>query len=145
MNSQHPYTLIPTNELNWRLSNLMKLPNADILERTGSDMLSARLWKLPPQSASTWHKHVNQEEFYFLLEGKGRIRINETTYSLDKYGSAHVCPNCMRQVFNDSNEDALWLIVGAPETEKLPAQGGDPSLFYPEDPKQLPAEMNHVR
>lgn len=144
MTSKQPYTLIPPGELNWRLSNLMKLPNADILERTGSDMLSARLWRLPPKSASTWHKHVNQEEFYFLLEGAGRIRINESTFSIEKHGSVHVHPDCMRQVFNDSDEEALWLIVGAPETEVLPAQGGNPELFYPEDPTQLPPEMKGV-
>jgi hypothetical protein len=27
--------------------NLMKIPNADYLERTGSENLGARLWRLP--------------------------------------------------------------------------------------------------
>ena len=53
----------------------MRIPNADYLERTGSENLSARLWRLPPMSASTLHKHVRQEEFYFVLEGPGRLRV----------------------------------------------------------------------
>ena len=63
------YFLIKPEDLSWRLSNLMKIPNADFLERTGSENLSARLWRLPPQSANTLHKHIRQEEFYFVLEG----------------------------------------------------------------------------
>jgi len=42
----------------------MKIPNADFLERTGSEHLGARLWRLPPKSANTLHKHTRAEEFY---------------------------------------------------------------------------------
>src|SRR6267154_2717621 len=52
----------------------MKIPNPDFLERTGSENLSARLWRLPPGSANTLHKHVRQEESCFELEGVGRMQ-----------------------------------------------------------------------
>jgi hypothetical protein len=42
------YHLIKPEDLSWRPSNLMKIPNADYLERTGSENLGARLWRLPP-------------------------------------------------------------------------------------------------
>src|SRR6188474_1983833 len=80
------YTLIGPDDLQWRLSNLMKIPNADFLERTGSENLSARLWRLPPGSASTLHKHIRQEEFYFLLEGVGRMRVGNETLTVPKHG-----------------------------------------------------------
>jgi len=35
--------LITPEDLAWRPSNLMKLPNADFLERTKSELLGARL------------------------------------------------------------------------------------------------------
>ena len=63
------YILIKPEDLLWRPSNLMKIPNADYLERTGSHNLGARLWRLPPRSANTLHKHIYAEEFYFVLEG----------------------------------------------------------------------------
>src|SRR5580765_2186023 len=44
------YHLIKPEGLLWRPSNLMKIPNADYLERTGSENLGARLWRLPPKS-----------------------------------------------------------------------------------------------
>src|SRR3974377_2003713 len=68
------YHLIEPKDLFWRPSNLMQIPNADYLERTGSENIGARLWRLPPKSANTLHKHIRQEEFYFVLEGVGRVR-----------------------------------------------------------------------
>ena len=59
--------LIKPEDLFWRPSNLMRIPNADYLERTGSENLGARLWRLPPKSANTLHKHIRAEEFYFVL------------------------------------------------------------------------------
>src|SRR3954447_18708963 len=86
MNPIQGYHLIAPDDLSWRLSNLMKIPNADFLERTGSENLSARLWRLPPGSASTLHQHVRQEEFYFVLEGVGRMRVHGTTLTVPKHG-----------------------------------------------------------
>jgi hypothetical protein len=57
------YHLIKPEDLAWRPSNLMRIPNADYLERTGSENIGARLWRLPPRSANTLHKHIRAEEF----------------------------------------------------------------------------------
>lgn len=139
------YYLIEPADLFWRPSNLMRIPNADFLERTKSENLSARLWRLPPKSASTLHKHLRQEEFYFLLEGIGRMRIGEKTLTIPKYGGVLVGPEQLRQLFNDTDSEALWLVVGAPEELELlqgsKSTGVDLSLIYPVDPKQLPKEM----
>ncbi len=139
------YFLITPDDLNWRLSNIMRIPNADYLERTGSENLAARLWRLPPKSASTLHKHIRQEEFYFVLEGVGRMRVGDTTLTVPKYGGVLVGPRELRQVFNDADSEVLWLIVGAPEeTEFLPGSKIKPdmSIIYPVDPKQLPQELS---
>ncbi|HXF11274.1 MAG TPA: cupin domain-containing protein [Desulfuromonadaceae bacterium] len=141
------YCLITPGDLHWRPSNLMKIPNADFLERTGSENLSARLWRMPPKSANTLHKHIRQEEFYFVLEGTGRIRVGDQTLTVPKHGGLLVGPDQLRQVFNDTDEEVLWLIVGAPEELEF-LQGSkskmDLSLIYPVDPKQLPPELAGV-
>src|SRR5439155_16732419 len=111
------YFLIVPDDLHWRPSNLMKIPNADYLERTGSQILGARLWRFPPKSANTLHKHVRAEEFYFVLEGIGRMRIKGETLSVPRYGGVLVGPRLLRQVFNDTDIEALWLIAGVPEAE----------------------------
>ena len=142
------YVLIKPEELFWRPSNLMRIPNADYLERPGSENLSARLWRLPSKSASTLHKHIRQEEFYFVLEGLGRMRVGDETLSVPKYGGVLVGPGQLRQVFNDTDTEVLWLIVGAPEELEFlqgsKSTGVDLSLIYPVDPKQLPKELAGV-
>src|SRR5438093_12868993 len=124
------YFLITPNDLHWRPSNLMKIPNADFLERTKSENLGARLWRLPPKSANTLHKHIRAEEFYFVLEGVGRMRVGEETLSVPKYGGVLVGPEQLRQVFNDTYAEVLWLILGAPE-EWAFLQGSKPKTDLP--------------
>lgn len=147
MKSFQGYQLITPHDLQWRPSNLMRIPNADFLERTGSENLGARLWRMPPRSANTLHKHIRSEEFYFVLEGTGRMRVGEETLTVPKHGGVLVGPDQLRQVFNDTNEDVLWLIIGGPEELEF-VQGSkskvDLSLFYPQDPKQLPKELAGV-
>lgn len=148
MNAISGYRLITPDDLTWRPSNLMRIPNADYLERTGSELLGARLWRLPPKSANTLHKHVIAEEFYFVLEGVGRIRVGEETLTVPRYGGVLVGPSLLRQVFNDTETDTLWLIVGAPEeTEFLQGSKSktDLSRFYPVDPTQLPPQLEGVQ
>jgi mannose-6-phosphate isomerase-like protein (cupin superfamily) len=141
------YHLVEPKDLFWRPSNLMQIPNADYLERTGSENIGARLWRLPPKSANTLHKHIRAEEFYFVLEGVGRMRVGEETLTVPKYGGVLVGPDQLRQVFNDTDAEVLWLIIGAPEELEF-LQGSkskmDLSLIYPVDPKQLPKELTGV-
>ena len=144
MNTFQGHCLIRPEDLRWRLSNLMRIPNADYLERTGSEHLGARLWRLPPRSANTLHRHVRSEEFYLVLEGVGRMRVGEETLTVPRLGAVLVGPEQLRQVFNDTEHDVLWLIVGAPEeTEFLQGSRSatDLSRFYPTDPRQLPREL----
>ncbi len=74
----------------------------------------------------------------------GRIRENSRTRSIT---SPRFGPDQLRQVFNDTDIDVLWLIVGAPEeTQFLPGAKAKPemSLIYPVDPKQLPKELARI-
>jgi mannose-6-phosphate isomerase-like protein (cupin superfamily) len=135
------FFVINPEDLSWRLSNLMRIPNADFLERTKSEILGARLWRLPPKSANTLHRHPKMEEFYFVVEGTGRMRIGNQTITVPKLGGVLVGPELLRQVFNDTDADVLWLIVGAPEKELAHGESLDEKLLYPQDPTQLPPEL----
>ena len=94
------YFLIKPEDLSWRPANLMKIPNADFLERTGSENLSARLWRYPPKSAGTLHKHIRQEEFYLVLEGTGRLRVGDETLTVPRYGGVLVGPDQLRHRYS---------------------------------------------
>jgi hypothetical protein len=90
---------------------------------------------------------VNRQEFYFVLEGVGRMRVGDETLTVPKYSGVLVGPEPLRQMFNDTDAEVLWLIVGAPEElEFLPGAKTKPdiSLIYPVDSKQLPKELAGV-
>ena len=76
-----------------------------------------------------------------MIEGVGRIRIEDETLTVPKHGGVLVGPQLLRQVFNDSESDVLWLIVGAPEKEFEVGETHDPNNYYPVDPMQLPKEL----
>jgi len=76
------------------------------------------------------------------------MRVGEQTLTVPKYGGVLVGPDQLRQVFNDTDAEVLWLIIGAPEElEFLPGSKSqmDLSLIYPNDPKQLPKELSGVQ
>jgi len=83
-----------------------------------------------------------------VLEGTGRLRVGDETLTVPRYGGVLVGPDQLRQVFNDTDDEVLWLIVGAPEElEFLPGAKTKPdmSLIYPTDPTRLPRELAGVQ
>jgi uncharacterized cupin superfamily protein len=138
------YQLIKPDDLSWQTSTTMRIRNADYLERTGSENLSARLWRLPPKSANTLHQHVRQEEFHSVLEGTGPMRAGDETLTVPRYRGVLVGPDQLRQVCNDTDVEVLSLIVGAPaELDLLPTARTKPDLspIYAVDPTQLPEQL----
>ena len=73
------------------------------------------------------------------------MRVGDETLTVPKYGGVLVGPDQLRQVFNDTDAEVLWLIIGAPEELEFlqgsKSTGVDLSLIYPVDPKQLPKEL----
>ena len=115
----------------------MRAARATVTSARGSGVL-------PPKGANTLHKHIRREEFYFVLEGMGRMRVGDETLTMPRYSGVLVGPDQLRQVFNDTDTEVLWLIIGAPEELEF-LQGSkskmDLSLIYPVDPTQLPKEL----
>ena len=96
---------------------------------------------------SNFWNDCNHAVPYFVLEGTVRLRVDDQTLTVPKYGGVLVGPDQLRQVFNDTDAEVLWLIIGAPEELEF-LQGSksqmDLSLIYPVDPKQLPKELDGV-
>jgi quercetin dioxygenase-like cupin family protein len=120
----------------WRPSNLMGVMNTDLAKQLEVETLGARLWRLSPGQANTRHRHRDEWELYVLLEGQGRLRVDGELVTLAPLSAVIVEPTTIRQVFNDTNEDQLWLIVGAPSESVL-----TPEELYPDGPRVLPPEL----
>ena len=127
----------------WRPSNQMGVQNTDLAKQLGAETLGARLWRLAPGQASTKHRHVDTTELYVVLEGTGRMRIGDELHTLAPLSSVLVEPEVVRQIFNDLDEDALWLVFGTPNeaANTLEMSPETLALLYPDGPKALPPEL----
>jgi hypothetical protein len=118
--------------------------------------LASRVWKLSIQSEGKVHAAKPIFEILLVLrfhpkqmpaQRFGQVqreRIGEQTLTIPQHGGVLVGPEHLRQVFNDTEAEVLWLIVGAPEQELEPGETLDQKLVYPVDPKQLPKELDGV-
>ena len=137
------HTVLPAAEAFWRPSNQMGVLNTDLAKQLGVSEFGARLWRLAPGQASTRHRHLRQTELYIVLEGTGRIRVETELLTLAPLSALVVQPHAVRQVFNDTDADALWLVFGTPaetgNTLELTPEVLD--RLYPDGPKALPPEL----
>lgn len=138
------YRLLPAAEAFWRPSNQMGIGNADLAAQLGAEKLGARLWRLQPGQASTRHRHFKQEELYLLLEGSGRMRVDDELLTLGPLDTVLVEPDSARQLFNDTAADQLWFVAGAPPelANTLEMSPEQLASLYPDGPKALPPELS---
>jgi quercetin dioxygenase-like cupin family protein len=138
------HRLLRAGDALWRESNQMGVLNTDLAKQLEATALGARIWRLGPGQASTRHRHAAQEELYVLLEGRGRIRIDGgEPLELAPLDALVVDPDSVRQVFNDTDVDALWLVVGAPPeaANTLEMTADQLRSLYPDGPRALPPEL----
>jgi len=141
------HRVLPAREAFWRPSNQMGVLNTDLAKQLQALTLGARLWRLHPGQASTRHRHRQTHELYLLLEGTGRIRVGEHLHTLEPLSSVAVEPAEVRQIFNDTQYDQLWFVVGAPPEpgNTLEMTAEQLAWLYPDGPKALPPELATVR
>jgi uncharacterized cupin superfamily protein len=137
------YAVLRAEDQFWRPSNQMGVLNTNLASQLSADSLGARLWRLEPGQASTRHRHLTQHELYLVLEGSGRIRVDDELLTLSTFSTILVSPESVRQIFNDTTADTLWLVVGAPPeaADTLQMTPELLSVCYPDGPTALPPEL----
>ena len=137
------HRLLKAEDAFWRPSNQLSVQNTDLAKQLEATTLSARLWRLAPGQTSTRHRHREEEELYVLLEGRGRVRVDEELLDLEPLDALLVEPRTVRQLFNDTDADQLWLVVGAPPELANTLEMSEEQLrdMYPDGPKALPPEL----
>ena len=137
------YRVLTAGDAFWRPSNQMGVLNTDLAKQLGAETMGARLWRLAPGQASTRHRHRRSTELYVVLEGEGRLRAGDDVLTLPTLSAVLVDPHVVRQPFNDTAADQLWLVVGAPAepANTLEMTEEDLAWLYPDGPKALPPEL----
>src|SRR3954468_1427546 len=137
------FRVLPAADAFWRPSNQMRVLNTDLAKPLDASSMGARLWRLRPGQASTRHRHVAQTELYVVLEGTGRMRVDDELLTLEPLSAVLVEPDTVRQVFNDTDAEALWLVLGTPAeaANTLEMTPEELAALYPDGPKALPPEL----
>lgn len=137
------YELLRSEQMGWRATNVLGAENVDLGICLGISTFGARLWRFHPGQASLSHRHQLQEELYVLLEGAGRIRVDDDVLTLRPIDALLVGVDAVRQIFNDTGVDQLWLVVGAPrEHFKIPELTDEQRAYlYPGGLDALPPEL----
>lgn len=78
-----------------------------------------------------------------MLEGTGRIHVEDESLTLPPLSALVVEPDTVRQVFHDTDADALWLVAGAPAeaANTLDITLEQLAELYPDGPKTMPPEL----
>ncbi len=137
------FTVLAAPDAHWRPSNQMGVLNTDLARQLAAPGFGARLWRLRAGQASTRHRHLRQTELYVVLEGTGRIRVEDQLLTLEPLSAVLIEPRTVRQVFNDTDAEALWLVVGTPHETANTLEMSDAQLaeLYPDGPRALPPEL----
>ncbi len=119
-----------------------------IAPRLGAQKLGYNITAVPPgKRAFPFHNHRVNEEMFFVLSGKGEVRIGKEKYAL-RAGDIVACPpggpETAHQIINTGNEELRYLAVSTkmspeiaeyPDSNKFgvlaefPATGGAPQMF----------------
>lgn len=137
------FRVLRAEDAHWRPSNQMRILNTDLAKQLGAGPFGARLWRLAPGQSSTRHRHAEQTELYVLLEGTGRLRVEGELLTLSPLSAVLVEPADVRQLFNDTDSDQLWLVVGTPPEVANTLEMTEEQLrrLYPDGPKAVAPEL----
>lgn len=108
------YAIVDSAEVALEYSDRGTASNRDLAGALGCEQLTPREWHVAAGDAMSLHHHEDQEEFYYLLEGPGAIRLDGDRHELPVGGAVRVAPPVARQLVNVGETTARFLAVAAP-------------------------------
>jgi len=120
------YEMIDVEEAELTLSEMSGTRNIDLGEALSCEKMRPRIWFVEPgHDRKRYHSHGEQEEFYYVLSGPGRMKIAGETHTIPEGTAIRISPDTRRKTFNDTDREHVWLVVGAPNVE-------DPGIVHEE-------------
>jgi quercetin dioxygenase-like cupin family protein len=116
---------------NWAIVNLLEIEGSAAgrleglesrfsREQLGSRDLGVSLWRYAPNLRNpTAHSHREQEEAYVVIDGSGRIRLDDEIHDIRRWDVIRVAPEVVR-AFEAGPDGLEMLAIGGPRPE-----GGD--------------------
>jgi mannose-6-phosphate isomerase-like protein (cupin superfamily) len=79
---------------------------------------------------TTGHRHRRQEEIYVLVSGRAQCKVGDDVVDLEPWTAIRVPPQTPRLLRAVGDEDAVFVLVGAPNTG--PGDGENVESFWPD-------------
>jgi quercetin dioxygenase-like cupin family protein len=112
------YSMVRVDDVEQKPSQVSGTSHVDLVEELGTTEMRPKVWYLSPGDALSHHRQTEQEEFYYVLEGPARIRIDgDEPMDVEEGTAIRIPPETPRQVLNDTAGEHVWLIIGAPNVE----------------------------
>lgn len=108
------YAMLSFDEGDPEPSAISGTPKVSLTDALGCDRMRANVWYLAPGDAMSYHRHREQDELYVQVDGPGRLRVDGEVIDVPERSAVRVPRETPRQVFNDTDAEHVWLVVGAP-------------------------------
>jgi mannose-6-phosphate isomerase-like protein (cupin superfamily) len=72
--------------------------------------------RVPPGSKEVMHFHESSRQFFYILEGEGRIAFEDRTVPLKKGEGLEILPFTKHRFENHSTADVVFLVISAPKS-----------------------------
>ena len=102
------YEMIEVEAAELELSEKSGTRNIDLGEALGCEKMRPRMWFVEPgHDRKRYHSHEEQEEFYYVLSGPGRMRIAGETHTIPEGTAVRISPETPRKTFNDTDREQI--------------------------------------
>lgn len=111
------YSMVQVSDLEPEPSASSGTMHVDLVEALGCTKMRPKVWYLSEGDAMSYHRQAEQEEFYYVLSGPGRMQIEGDYLDIPEGSALRIPPETNRQVLNDGGGgpgEHVWLIIGAP-------------------------------
>lgn len=108
--------LLDLRSLEFREPATSTIPTARLTDPLGCRGMKVNARRLAPGDVVPYHTEGSQEELFVPLDSNGTVRIGGETYVAPQGSVTRVAPEVPRSAVNPGEEDALWLMIGAPPT-----------------------------
>lgn len=79
--------------------------------------VSIKLEEIPPDGSSDTHYHKRSRQFFFVLEGRALMSIDDTDYPLESEAGIDVLPGKLHRIANRGSETLKFLLVSVPRVQ----------------------------
>lgn len=69
---------------------------------------------MPSSAKEVKHRHINSQQFFYILNGQALFVIDGKEYTIDAHEGIHILPNVNHQIINETDEDVEFIVVSQP-------------------------------